>query len=145
MSQILKNGKDLFLELFAKSSTPISEKLTTEEFATFKAELEEARSQIAAQTDGNTKLKADYDAAITRAETAEGKVKDLEPKLTEASTKISTLTTENERLGKWFNEHKGAVNGTNPNGDQSQSDGDPISQFKEGSVMHAALSQIKKK
>lgn len=144
MSVILKSGKEFLAELFAKSHTPISEKLSTDEFTQFKAELDEAKQQISAQLDGNTKLKADYDAAVLRADAAEAKVKDLEPKLTEAQTKVTTLTAENDRLGKWFQEHKGAVNGTTTSGDQSQSAGDPLSQFREGSVMHAALSLVKK-
>ena len=142
MSQILKSGREFLTELFAKSQSPISEKLSTEEFAQFKAELEEAKQQINAQLEGNTKLKADYDAAVLRADTAEAKIKDLEPKLSEATSKVATLTAENDRLDKWFKEHKGAVNGTAPNGDQSQGAEDPASKFKAGSVMHAALSQF---
>lgn len=145
MSQILKSGKEFIAELFAKSHTPISEKLSTDEFSTFKAELDEAKQQINAQLEGNTQLKADYDAALLRADAAEAKVKEVEPKLAEANTKISTLTAENERLDNWFKEHKGAVNGTSPSGDQSQNHDDPLTQFKEGSVMHAALSQVKNK
>jgi|GEM_PF-5667182 len=145
MSTIIKSGKDFLAELFAKSTISISEKLTAPEFATFQAELVEVKEQLNAQLDGNTKLKADYDAATLRADTAEAKVKDIEPKLTEAQTKVTTLTAENQRLDTWFKEHKGAVNGTSPSGDQNQSDDDPTSKFKAGSVMHAALSQIKKK
>jgi len=144
MSQILKTGKDFLAELFAKSTTSITEKLSTEEFATYQAELLEANNRITAQLDGNTKLKADYDAATLRADTAEAKVKDLEPKLTEAQTKITSLSAENKRLDDWFKEHKGAVNGTTPGGDQSQNTDDPASMFKEGSVMAAALAMVKK-
>lgn len=144
MSQLFKSGKGFLAELFAKSGTPISEKLTSEEFATFNAELDEANTRIAAQLEGNTKLKADYDAAVLRADAAELKLKDVEPKLMEATAKVSTLTTENERLDKWFQAHKGAVNGTSPTGDQSQGTDDPTSKFKAGSVMHAALGMVSK-
>lgn len=145
MSQLFKSGKGFLAELFAKSGTPISEKLTSEEFATFNAELEEANTRIAAQLEGNTKLKADYDAAVLRADAAELKLKDVEPKLAEATTKVSTLTAENERLDKWFKEHKGAVNGTSPGGDANNGGAeDPASKFKAGSVMHAALGMVSK-
>ena len=145
MSQILKSGKEFVMELFAQSTTPISEKLSSEEFATFNNELTEARNQISAQLDGNTKLKADYEAEKLRADNAEVKLKDLEPKLAEATTKVSTLTAENERLDKWFKEHKGAVNGTSPGGDANNGgDNDITSKFKPGSVMHAALGMVNK-
>lgn len=144
MSAILKTGKEFLAELFAKSTTPISEKLTSEEFTQFKAELDEAKQQISAQLEGNTQLKADYDAAVLRADAAEAKVKDLEPKLTEAQGKVTTLTAENQRLDTWFQAHKGAVNGTTTSGDQNQGADDPTSQFKAGSVMHAALGLVSK-
>ena len=144
MSQILKSGKEFLAELFAQSQTSISEKLSAEEFAQFKAELDEAKQQINSQLEGNTQLKADYDAAVLRADAAEGKVKDLEPKLTEANSKVTTLTAENQRLDTWFQAHKGAVNGTTTSGDQSQGSDDPSSKFKAGSVMHAALGMFSK-
>jgi chromosome segregation ATPase len=145
MSQLFKSGKGFLAEFFAKSGDPISEKLTSEEYETFKAELEEANTRIATQLEGNTKLKADYDAAVVRADAAELKFKEIEPKLTEATAKVSTLTAENERLDKWFKEHKGAVNGTSPGGDANNGGAeDPTNKFKAGSVMHAALGLVSK-
>jgi len=144
MSQILKSGKEFLAELFAQSQTSISEKLSAEEFAQFKAELDEAKQQINAQLEGNTRLKADYDAAVQRADAAELKLKDVEPKLTEATAKVTSLTAENQRLDNWFQSHKGAVNGTTTSGDQSQGTDDPSNKFKAGSVMHAALGLVSK-
>ena len=84
MSKLTLTATALLTALFPKSQKAVSEGLSTEDFNAFGGELVEVGTRINAQTDGNEKLKADYDAAVKRADTAEAA-------LTLAQTQATTL------------------------------------------------------
>lgn len=84
MNKLTLTATALLTALFPKSQKAVSEGLSTEEFNAFGVELVEVGTRINAQTDGNEKLKADYEAAVKRADEAEAA-------LTLAQTQATTL------------------------------------------------------
>ena len=93
MSKLTLTATALLTALFPKSQKAVSEGLSTEDFNAFGGELVEVGTRINAQTDGNEKLKADYDAAVKRADTAEAA---LTLAQTQATTLQAQLTTAEE-------------------------------------------------
>lgn len=98
--------------LFPKSLTAASEHFDSSQFESFRTEAEEASNRIQAQQDGNTQMKADLDAATTRADTAEASLATATASLAEAEKKAADLATTNTQLQEWHDNHLKAMKGT---------------------------------
>lgn len=91
MNKLTLTATALLTALFPKSQKAVSEGLSTEDFNAFGGELVEVGTRINAQTDGNEKLKADYDAAVKRADEADAALKLAQ---TQAQTQVTTLQAQ---------------------------------------------------
>jgi septal ring factor EnvC (AmiA/AmiB activator) len=98
--------------LFPKSLTAASEHFDSPQFESFRTEAEEAANRIQAQQDGNTQMKTDFDAAITRADTAEASLATATASLAEAEKKAADLAATNKQLQEWHDNHQQAMKGT---------------------------------
>lgn len=94
--------------LIPQSEKALSEKLSAEEFNALGAELAEVQSRLEAQTEGNAKLKADFEAATGRATTAEATVKTLTDAQIELATKLTAAEADRDKYKGFYDEQKGA-------------------------------------
>jgi chromosome segregation ATPase len=92
--------------LIPKSEKTVSEKLSTEEFNALGAELTEVHSRLDAQTEGNTQLKADYEAALKRATDAEAQVTTLTTSQTDLQGKLTTAEADRDKYKGFYEEQK---------------------------------------
>lgn len=95
MNKLTLTAVALLTALFPKSQKAISEGLSTEDFNAFSGELTEVGTRINTQTEGNEKLKSDYEAATKRADEAEASLKKAQLEVT--TLKASLTKAEGER------------------------------------------------
>lgn len=98
--------------LFGKSLTAASEHFDSPQFDSFRTEAEEAANRIQAQQDGNTQMKADLEAAIARADTAEASLATATASLADAVKKADDLGATNKQLQEWHDNHQQSLKGT---------------------------------
>lgn len=96
MNKLTLTAVALLTALFPKSEKAVSEGLSTEDFNTFSGELVEVGTRMNAQTDGNEKLKADYEAAVKRADEAEASLKKSQEEATALQTKLTATEAERD-------------------------------------------------
>lgn len=109
MAQPTKTVAQFMSENFSKSAKAISERLNTEEYNEFTSEAKEASDRIEALQDGNAKLKADYEAELARANTAEGKITELQGKVDKLTTDATTLQETNTKLQGWYDQQESTI------------------------------------
>lgn len=128
MNKLTLTAGALLTALFPKSQKAISEGLSTEDFNAFSAELVEVGTRINSQTDGNEKMKADFDAATKRADEADAKVKSLTDTQKDLQGKLQTAEADRDKYKEHYDEQVNAgkispkedansrkEGGTNPN------------------------------
>ena len=104
--------------LFGKSQTAISEKLSTEEYNTFATEAQEVNDRLDTQQQGNIALKADVDAATTRADQAEAALATANASLTTVQGELATAqarVTELEPAASQWDAYQASLKGTHGN------------------------------
>lgn len=94
--------------LIPKSEKAVSENLSTEEFNALGEELTEVQARIDSQTEGNTKVKADYEAAVKRADEAEAKVTTLTESQKDLQGKLQSAEADRDKYKGFYNEQKTA-------------------------------------
>lgn len=95
MNKLTLTAAALLTALFPKSQKAISEGLSTEDFNAFSGELVEVGTRMNTQTEGNEKLKTDYEAAVKRADTAEASLKKTQEEV--STLKASLAKAEGDR------------------------------------------------
>lgn len=108
MSKVTQTIAAVLTALIPKSEKTVSEKLSTEEFNALGAELTEVQSRLDAQTEGNEKLKADFDASEKRATEAEAQVKTLTASQTDLQGKLTAAEADRDKYKGFYDQQKGA-------------------------------------
>lgn len=90
MSKTLISVATMIATLFAQSQKAISEKLSSDEFATFSAEVKETHDRLEAQQQGNEQIKADLEAEKAKASTAESQRDAAKADLKKAQDELAT-------------------------------------------------------
>ncbi|MDR6195626.1 hypothetical protein [Siphonobacter sp. SORGH_AS_0500] len=109
MAQPTKTVAQFMSENFSKSAKAISERLNTEEYNDFTSEAKEASDRIEALQDGNAKVKADYEAQLTRANTAEASLTELQGKYTALEKEKNDLQATNTKLQGWYDQQESTI------------------------------------
>lgn len=128
MNKLTLTAGALLTALFPKSQKAISEGLSTEDFNAFSAELVEVGTRINSQTEGNEKMKTDFDAATKRADEADAKVKSLTDTQKDLQGKLQAAEADRDKYKEHYDEQANAgkispkedansrkEGGTNPN------------------------------
>lgn len=116
MNKLTLAAGALLTALFPKSQKAISEGLSTEDFNAFSGELVEVGTRINSQTEGNEKLKADFDAAVKRADEAEAKVTTLTESQKDLQGKLQSAEADRDKYKEHYDAQVNAGK-INPNED----------------------------
>ncbi|PMD97394.1 hypothetical protein BWI97_07125 [Siphonobacter sp. BAB-5405] len=123
MSKQTKPITQVMSDLFPNSAKVLSEQLSTEQFNSFTTDASEAAARIEALQDGNKQMKADLEAAVTRATTAEASLKDLQGKHSTLEAEANGLKETNGKLQGWYDNHKAAIDSSTSKADASEGEG----------------------
>lgn len=112
MSNEKKTFAVIMAEFFPTSGLAISKALSKEDFDAFTADATEVSTRLSALSDGNVQLKADYEAANTRATTAEASLTEFQNKYTSLETESKGLKENNQKLQGWYDNQKKSIAST---------------------------------
>ncbi len=93
----MKQLAAVITDLFPKSDKAVSEKLSTEEFNEFSAEVTELNKRLEAQVEGNKKVVADLNAKIAELSEVKGKLEAAEQLVAGSKAKLATVIGERDK------------------------------------------------